>query len=109
MIPQHDHSDSAPAALPRLSARSRTHLISWALVAGLAVLGLLFLFSDARKLWQTASELDATLLLIPFACAAASYLAMARSYQGIARAAGSDIPFWEMVKITFVANTVNYV
>src|SRR5439155_25724639 len=31
-----------------------------------------------------------------------------RSYQGIAAAAGSDVPFWEMLKITFVANTVNY-
>jgi uncharacterized protein (TIRG00374 family) len=48
------------------------------------------------------------LLLIPFACAIGSYVVMARSYQGIALAAGSDVPFWEMLKITFVANTVNY-
>jgi hypothetical protein len=34
---------------------------------------------------------------------------MAKSYQGIARAAGCSVPFGEMLKITFVANTINYV
>src|SRR5262245_56393588 len=34
---------------------------------------------------------------------------MARSYQGIATAAGADISFWEMFKVTIVASTVNYV
>lgn len=33
---------------------------------------------------------------------------MARSYQGIAWAAGIQVPFWEMLKVTFVANSVNY-
>jgi uncharacterized protein (TIRG00374 family) len=34
---------------------------------------------------------------------------MALSYQGISRAAGGFIPISEMLKITFVANTLNYV
>jgi glycosyltransferase 2 family protein len=106
MIPQPHHTESAA---PGLTVRSRTHLISWALVVGVAVLVLLFVFSDAQQLWATASALDGWLLLVPFACAGASYLVMARSYQGIAFAAGSDVPFWEMLKITFVANTVNYI
>jgi uncharacterized protein (TIRG00374 family) len=84
-------------------------LVSWALVLGVGVLVLLFVFADTRKLWQTAAEIDVALLLIPFACALASYIAMALSYQGIAAAAGADVPFWEMLKITFVANTVNYI
>ncbi len=94
--------------LPQITTQSRQHLI-WALAVGLAVLVLLFVFSDTRKLWSIASDLDARLLLIPFGCALASYAVMARSYEGIARAAGAEVPFWEMLKITFVANTANYV
>ena len=37
-----------------------------------------------------------------------SYLTMAWSYQGIARAAGLPVPFGEMCRITLVANTANY-
>jgi hypothetical protein len=98
---------TAVAAAAPLS-RAPTHLISWAFVLGFAMLVLLFVLSDTRKLWQTASALDVRLLLIPVACAFGSYVVMARSYQGIAEAAGCKVPFWEMLKITFVANTVNY-
>jgi len=104
--------DSKPAPLPAaptMASRTQAHLISWAFVLGIAALVLLFVFSDTQKLWQTASSLDVRLLSIPLGCALASYVVMARSYQGIARAAGSDVPFWEMLKITFVANTVNYI
>ena len=72
-------------------------------------LGAMFFFSDARKLWVTASSLDARLVLIPMLLGVGSYALMALSYQGIAAAAGAEVPFWEMLKITFVANTVNYV
>ena len=109
MMPQPRQAKPEPEApLPIISSQSRGHLIG-ALVLGFVVLVLLFVFSDTRKLWQTASDLDPRLLLIPFACALASYAVMARSYQGIASAAGADVPFWEMLKITFVANTANYV
>jgi len=109
MVPQARHNNLAPPpAAPTASVGARTHLISWALVVGVAALMILFAFSDTRKLWETASTLDWALMTIPLACALASYIAMARSYQGIAAAAGSEVPFWEMLKITFVANTVNY-
>ncbi len=110
MIPQaRDNKSEAVAAAPSLPTGSRTHLISWALVVGVAALGVLFVLSDARKLWETASTLDARLLLVPLLCGVASYALMALSYQGIAQAAGTAVPFWEMLKVTFVANTVNYV
>jgi len=99
---------TVPEAAPAPRRRTPTHLISWALVVGLGMLVLLFILSDARKLWQAASALDWRLLLIPVACAFASYVVMALSYQGIAKAAGGKVSFWDMVKITFVANTVNY-
>ncbi|MFI5365940.1 MAG: YbhN family protein [Candidatus Binatia bacterium] len=98
-----------PSAAPGLPAGTRSHWISGALVIGVAALVLLFVLSDTRKLWQTASQLDAKLLLLPFGCAIISYIVMARSYQDIARAAGFEVPFWEMLKLTFVGNTVNYV
>jgi uncharacterized protein (TIRG00374 family) len=110
MTPQAGPTKPAPQPpavnVPR---NTHTHLLSWALVLGVGVLVLLLVFSDTQKLWLTASAVDGPLLLIPFACSIASYLMMARSYQGIAAAAGSEVPFWEMVKITFVANTVNYI
>jgi uncharacterized protein (TIRG00374 family) len=99
--------DVSPPDLPARPA-SRTHLVSWALVVGIAALVGVFSFSDTRKLWETASTLNGWALLIPLGGAFASYLFMALSYQGIARAAGATMSFWEMLKITFVANTVNY-
>jgi uncharacterized protein (TIRG00374 family) len=110
MMPQAHHTKLEATPGPRsIAAASHTHLLSWALVVGLAALGLLFVFADANKLWQTAATIDVRLLLIPFVCGLASYAVMALSYQGIARAAGAHVPFWEMLKITFVANTVNYI
>jgi len=107
MIPQPNHSKAPSVAVG--SPAGRTHLISWALVVGFVALGVLFFFSDARKLWETASTLDGRLVLLPLLFGVASYALMALSYQGIAKAAGAEVPFWEMLKITFVANTVNYV
>jgi uncharacterized protein (TIRG00374 family) len=107
MIPQANDNEAATAAAG--TPLGRRHLVSWALVVGFVVLGVLFFFSDARKLWATASTLDGRLVLLPLLFGVASYALMALSYQGIAQAAGADVPFWEMLKITFVANTVNYV
>jgi hypothetical protein len=106
MIPEAPDTASAPP--PSFSLTSRSHLVSWALVLGLTALVLLFVFSDMRALWEAATAMDPWLLAIPFGCAILSFLIMALSYQGIARAAGSEVPFWDMLKITFVANTVNY-
>jgi len=110
MMPEaSDNKAEAAQVPPRQPATSRTHLISWALLVGVLALGLLFVMSDARKLWQTAATIDLPLLLVPLALGLASYAFMALSYQGIAHGAGADVAFWEMLKITFVANTVNYV
>jgi len=102
------HTPQVTDPLPGIPTQSRAHLIG-ALALGFAVLVLLFVFSDARKLWQTASAVDPWLLLVPLACALVSYVLMTLSYQGIADAAGAAVPFWEMLKITFVANTANYI
>jgi uncharacterized protein (TIRG00374 family) len=94
--------------LSKISSQSRGRVIV-ALGAGFGVFVLLFILSDTRKLLQAASAIDPWLLAVPLACAIASYVLMALSYQGIAAVAGARVPFWEMLKITFVANAANYI
>ncbi len=84
-------------------------MLSGALVAGLAVLVGLLVVADTRLLLLTIAAVDFRLILLPFAFSLISYLAMARSYEEIAHGAGAPLSFWEMFKITLVANTVNYV
>lgn len=103
-----ESNDTAPPAGGQFSLAGRSHLISWLLVVGLLAFVLIFVFSDGRELWRIAASLDARLLLLPLGCALLSYVVMALSYYGIAEAAGCRVPFWEMLKITFVANAVNY-
>ena len=111
MTPTPPAGPQQPASVPAATASGgrHVHVLSWALVAGLAALGVMFVVSDGRKLLDTAATIDLRLLLLPLALGLASYFAMARSYEGIALAAGTRIAYWEMLKITFVANTMNYV
>jgi uncharacterized protein (TIRG00374 family) len=83
--------------------------IRWALVVGALALVVLLFFTDLAELWRTFGRARLALLSLPVLCMLASYLTMAKSYQGIALAAGCSVPFGEMLKITFVANTINYV
>lgn len=103
-VPQPSPND--PAIPP--SGRSPQHLMSWALAAGVLALLVLIAFSDVHLLWQTAVGVDPWLLLMALFCAVVSYLTMTRSYQGIAWAAGAHVGFGGMLRITVVANTVNY-
>jgi len=80
-----------------------------AVVVGLLAFAAIFFFIDFDELWRTLASADPRLLPLPVLCVALSYVTMALSYQGISRAAGGFIPFSEMLKITFVANTLNYV
>ena len=73
------------------------------------MLVLLLVMSDTRTLLHTISGIEPALLILPVAGMLLSYVAMARSYQGIARAAQVPFAFWEMLKITLVANSMNYI
>lgn len=77
-------------------------------VAGALVLILLVTRADLDQLVRTARSVEPFLLALPALATLASYLTMAWSYQGIARAAGYRLPFSEMCNITLVANTANY-
>lgn len=110
----HHTSDQPPAdslaAIPSGSPRGgrRFHWVRLAFLLGVLAFAAMFAFADLGEIWRVLSRADPLLLLLSMACACLSYVAMSRSYQGIATAAGVHVPFWEMFKITLVANTVNY-
>ena len=83
--------------------------MSIAAIVGVALLVALFVAADTRELLKTIEQIHPARLLLPILATIASYVAMARSYQGIAHAANVPFTFWEMFKITFVANSMNYV
>ncbi len=79
-----------------------------AVFVGIAAFAAMFAFTDMKEIARVITRADPWLLLIPVALTVLSYLVMALSYQGIAEAAEAHVPFGEMLKITFVANTANY-
>lgn len=85
-----------------------TRWVRWTLALGLLALAALFFVADVDELWSVLTHARGWLLTLPVACMLASYVAMARSYQGISQAAGCPVRLSEMLKITFVANSVNY-
>ncbi len=86
----------------------RSRWVRLALLCGLAAFAAIFFFSDVDELWAVLQRANGWLLTLPVLCMLASYLTMARSYQGISQAAGYPVPLVEMLKITVVANSVNY-
>ncbi len=82
--------------------------VVWLAVLGALVLIALVSRADLDRLLHTARSIAPALLILPALATLVSYLTMAWSYQGIARAAGYDLPFGEMCRITLVANTANY-
>lgn len=91
-----------------ISTRPSRSLGLLAAFFALAALGLMFLYSDGRALLEAARNVSWLRLLVPIGLTLLSYVLMALSYEGIARAAGTPIGLWPMLRITFVSNTVNY-
>jgi uncharacterized protein (TIRG00374 family) len=65
--------------------------------------------ADEAGLAKTIARSDPRLLPLPLIATLLSYVTMSLSYEGIARAAGCRISSLDMLRITFVANTANYV
>ncbi len=64
--------------------------------------------AGAGEMLEALSGVSPLLLLLPLAATLLSYVTMSLSYEGIARAAGSSVKSLDMLRITFVANAVNY-
>jgi uncharacterized protein (TIRG00374 family) len=69
----------------------------------------LLVVSDETKLAETLARSDLRLLPLPLLATLVSYVTMSFSYEGIALAAGCRVSSLDMLRITFVANTANYV
>lgn len=65
--------------------------------------------TDEAGLVRTLEQADLRLLPLPLLATLLSYVTMSLSYEGIALAAGCRISSLDMLRITFVANTANYV
>lgn len=103
-----ESATSAPPAAPAPAVRASRRWLPIAVTLGIGALAAMFGFTDVREIRRVIAQADPWLLLVPVFFTALSYLVMALSYHGIARAAGARVPFREMLKITFVANTANY-
>ena len=73
-----------------------------------AVYAFLLVSAGGRSLFDTVT-LRPGLLALPLLATILSYVTMSLSYEGIARAAGAKIRSRDMLRITFVANTANYI
>jgi len=99
---------------PRVSVESssgsgsRRWLVFGFTLAAIAI-ALIVVAVDARELAQVAASIRPAMLLVPVACTAGSYAAMATSYQRIAAAAGLRLRFFEMLRITLASTAANYV
>jgi hypothetical protein len=101
--------ESSAAYLPVRGGTVRgSRWVRWALALGVLAFAAIFLFADPSELWSVLTHADPWLLALPVLCMLASYVTMARSYQGISVAAGCPVSLLEMLKITFVANSMNY-
>ena len=69
----------------------------------------MLLVADEAGLAKTIARSDPRLLPLPLIATLLSYVTMSLSYEGIARAAGAESSSRDMLRITFVANTANYV
>lgn len=101
------HAPPDPPAGPRPSGH-RSALFAAALTLGVALLVLLVVWADGRELIRTVREIDPWILGVPILLTLLSYVAMSRSYQGIADAAECRLPFRDWLRITLVSNTANY-
>jgi uncharacterized protein (TIRG00374 family) len=103
-----DEPELAAGEAAGLGTGGHSRWMTAALAGGLLVLAFVVSRSDLAQLRATIRGLNPSLLLLPALATLGSYLAMARSYQGIAAAAGHPLSFGDMLRITVVANSANY-
>jgi len=103
-------SETTPPHKPQYQAqrRSKPKWIGGSVVLAILAFAVLFAFTDVAAFVDVLANAEPIMLALPLLCVAASYITMALSYHGIAKAAGGEISFVDMLKITLVANSLNY-
>lgn len=100
-VQQRDESSGA-----RASMRRGTAIVAVFLAAAYTAM---ILVADSRDLHAAWDRMEAHFLILPLIATFLSYLTMSFSYEGIVRAAGASISSRDMLRITLVANTANYI
>jgi len=106
--PDPESSDPMPAksASQARSLRRGVFLVMLLLILAYAAMSQI---AGAESLGQAWDRLEWHFLLLPLAATLLSYITMSLSYEGIVRAAGANIGSRDMMRITLVANTANYI
>ena len=101
---------AAPGPTPNESLRRRIRRgVVFTVIALVAVYAYMMATAGGRGLLDTLAELEPHRLVLPLFATLLSYVTMSLSYEGITRAAGSTVRSRDMLRITLVANTANYV
>lgn len=91
---------------PQASMRRGTAIVAVFLAAAYTAM---ILVADTKDLHAAWDRMEAHFLILPLIATFLSYLTMSFSYEGIVRAAGAHISSRDMLRITLVANTANYI
>jgi uncharacterized protein (TIRG00374 family) len=83
--------------------------ISLVLVLLIAAYAAMSQIAGTERLDYAWHRMEWHFLTLPLLATLISYVTMSLSYEGIVRAAGADIGFRDMFRITLVANTANYI
>lgn len=99
--------DSADLSGPSSSGvRRGATLVALLLAVAYAAM---FLVAGTEDIRVAASRMEVGFLFLPLLATTLSYVTMSLSYDGIVRAAGARIGARDMLRITLVANTANYI
>lgn len=105
--PEPDATAPVPAsATQRASLRRGAALVVAVLVVAYAAMSQIAGGDRLAQAWKT---LEWHYLTLPLLATLLSYVTMSLSYEGIVRAAGATIGSRDMLRITLVANTANYI
>jgi uncharacterized protein (TIRG00374 family) len=100
-------SADGPAAPPAPQPKGLAQRAS--LRHGASLVGLLLVIAGTERIAQAWERLEWHFLTLPLLATLLSYVTMSLSYEGIVRAAGANISSRDMLRITLVANTANYI
>ncbi|MBI5506413.1 MAG: flippase-like domain-containing protein [Deltaproteobacteria bacterium] len=101
-----DVQRAGEAGSQRASMRRGGAIVALALAAAYTAMFLVAGTEDLHAAWD---RMEAHFLVLPLLATFFSYLTMSFSYEGIVRAAGARISSRDMLRITLVANTANYI
>lgn len=101
-------SEPTPAK-PGAQARSLKRGASLVLVLLVVAYAAMSQIAGVEQLGEAWKRLEWHFLTLPLAATLLSYVTMSLSYEGIVRAAGASIGSGDMLRITLVANTANYI